>query len=345
MKQGRIRFLSVIVIMALAFLLIFGLISKLKSDAEAVSYREYKRHYVLITDSEDSDFWDKVYESAEEAGKNSDAYVERFGENLSVQYDRKTLLKMAIQAQVDGIIFSGDESQETRDLINEAVDQGIPVVTVLNDCSSSNRQCYVGTGNYTLGQEYGEQIEKLLAGVDGISVDNPAEVLVLTDKEYLEVSQNLILMGIRECLEDSTKSNEVKVETKLINNTGEFSSEEAIRDIFLDEEDLPNIIVCLSELSTKCAYQAAVDYNKVGSVKICGLYDSQSILEGVSKGIISATLTIDTDQVGTYCVQALNEYLSTGYTNGYMAVDTHLITEKEAEKILEDREAADDENE
>ncbi len=344
MKKRMIHFFSVIAMTAIAVLLISGLLIKLKSNAKTVSYREYEGHYALITDSEDGDFWDKVYESAEKEGKSSDVYVERFGENLSVQYDRKTLLKLAIQAKVDGIIVSGDESDETVELIDEAVEDGIPVVTVLNDCSGSNRQCYVGTSNYTLGQEYGEQIQSLLEDMEDVSAESPADILVLTDKEQLDVSQNLILLGIRETLENTTQSDTVKVDTQLIDNTGEFSSEEAIRDIFLDDENFPDIIVCLSELNTKCAYQAAVDYNKVGSVKILGFHDSDSVLEGVSKGIISATISLDTNQMGRDCVQALNDYISTGYTNGYQAVDTQLITDDVATKLLNSEEGTDSEN-
>lgn len=38
--------------------------------------------------------------------------------------------------------------------------------------------------------------------------------------------------------------------------------------------------------------------------------------------------------MGRLCVQALDEYVETGYTNNYMAVDTRLIRAREAERLV-----------
>ena len=126
------------------------------------TYETYDQHYVMITDGEDSDFWNKVYESALAEARQEGVYIERFGEGLAVDYSRNELLKMAIQASVDGIIVPGDEDEETIALINEAVEKKIPVVTVLQDSTGSLRNCFVGNNNYNLGQEYGRQILELL---------------------------------------------------------------------------------------------------------------------------------------------------------------------------------------
>ena len=126
-------------------------------------YETYSRHYVMITGRDESDFWDRVYESALAEGKERGVYVERFGENLAVEYDRNELLELAIQASVDGIIVPGDEDDKTVALLDEAVKNGIPVVTVLRDSTGSLRQCFVGDNSYNLGQEYGRQILELLS--------------------------------------------------------------------------------------------------------------------------------------------------------------------------------------
>lgn len=303
------------------------------------AYEIYDRHYVMITGREDSDFWDRVYESALEEGKTRGVYVERFGEDLAVEYGRNELLKLAIQASVDGIIIPGDEEEETMELLEEAVQKGIPVVNVLQDSMGSVRQCFVGNNSYNLGQVYGHQILKILgADTEGepVSVDHPAKVLVLVDESRTDSSQNLVLLGIRETLENQILNRGmVTVETRPVDNSRSFSSEESIRDIFLDPDHLPDILVCLSAVHTRCAYQAAVDHNKVGTVQIIGYYDSEAILEAVAKRILCATIALDTEQMGRLCVQALDEYVETGYTNNYMAVDTRLITAEEAERLVE----------
>ncbi|MFR8844881.1 MAG: hypothetical protein ACLVGL_07425 [Waltera sp.] len=55
-----------------------------------------------------------------------------------------------------------------------------------------------------------------------------------------------------------------------VDDTNTFSVEESIRDIFMNET-LPDIIICLNELSTTCVYQAVVDYNCVGEIAILGI--------------------------------------------------------------------------
>lgn len=340
MKKNRAGLsLILLVVILLGLFVSLQKIRELGSK-EKSAYETYGRHYVMIAGSEDDELWDKVYESALEEGKAKGVYVERFGDNLAVDYDRDQLLKMAVQASVDGIIVTGDEDEETIQLIDEAVDAGIPVVTVLQDSTGSRRQCFVGSNNYNIGQEYGQQILRLLAdpllGYEDGNTEAEKKVLVLVDESHMDSSQNLSLLGIRETLERELGENyPVTVEAAPVDNTRSFGSEESIRDIFLDTEDMPDILVCLNSVYTRCAYQAAVDYNKVGTVRILGYYDSDAILDAVAKNIIDSTITLDTAQMGRLCVQALDEYLETGYTNSYLAVDIQLITAKEAVKLLE----------
>ena len=54
------------------------------------------------------------------------------------------------------------ESDEEQELIQEASDADIPVVTVLTDDSSSARISFVGLNSYQLGNAYTEQILGLL---------------------------------------------------------------------------------------------------------------------------------------------------------------------------------------
>lgn len=342
MKKRTAWLFSVFLAAALISLLFIWLKLRETGIRDSGNYATYNRHYVMITAGEDSDFWDKVYESALAEGKERSVYVERFGENLAVNYGRNDLLKMAVQAAVDGIIVIGDEEEETVSLINEAVDAGIPVVTALRDSTGSRRQCFVGTNSYNIGQEYGAQILELLSmdQDDEESKPEEARVLALVDESRMDTSQNLILLGIRETLESMLGADyPVTVETTPVDNTRNFSSEESIRDIFLDTEELPDIMICLNEVYTRCAYQAAVDYNKVGAVQLLGYscpsgyYDSDTILNAVAKNIIYSTIGLDTDQMGRACVQALDEYVETGYTNAYTAVDTRLIQAKEAQVL------------
>ena len=82
----------------------------------------------------------------------------------------------------------------------------------------------------------------------------------------------------------------------------------------------------MDEVVTECVYQALIDYNQVGNVKVIGYYYSEMILDAIDKGIISSAIALDMDEIGRYSINALDEYLTLGHSNGYYSVDQHVIT-------------------
>ena len=297
---------------------------KIRESAELVDsleYNTYDRYYALITDERKDLFWENVYEGALERGKSSGAYVEMFGENLSVDYDKARLMEVAINAGVDGIIVEADESAHMKELIRRADEAGIPVVTALFDNPESLRQSYIGINSYNLGREYGGQICEIVQkkGKDG------CRVLVLLDSGKQNGVRNILISAMQEMIQAKGLDKEVVVETAQIESGSMFAAEEAIRDIFMQSVELPDIIVCLNEQNTTCVYQTVVDYNKVGQVEIVGYYESATILGAIEKEIIYATISIDANQMGQYCVDALDEYIQNGRVSDYYDVDSSLI--------------------
>jgi ribose transport system substrate-binding protein len=138
---------------------------------------------------------------------------------------------------------------------------------------------------------------------------------------------DVVFNQIKKTLNEKLGENSINIQPYYIANDSEFDSEEAIRDIFVDSENIPDILVCMEEVDTECACQAIVDYNKVGEVTIIGSYSSDIILESISKGLAALTITMDTNKLGKQCVQALDEYEEMGYVNNYFNVDLHIINE------------------
>jgi ribose transport system substrate-binding protein len=126
-----------------------------------------------------------------------------------------------------------------------------------------------------------------------------------------------------------------------VDDTNAFSVEESIRDIFM-EQDVPDIMICLNELTTTCVYQAVVDYNKVGDVSILGFYDSDTIVKAIDRNVIYATIAIDTQQMGSFCIDALTEYYELGYTSQYFTADIRLINKDNVSEYLEKGEDSDE---
>lgn len=289
--------------------------------SQKINFKIYEKQYAFISENREVDFWNEVYKGALNHGEEKKIYVERFGKNLFSDFSKNELMRMAIDSGVDGIILEGDNEETTKDLIKEAVSKGIPVITVLRDANNSIRQSFVGINSYNLGQEYGKQVLEL-------HQENTQRIFVLVDENSADSSQNIILSGIRDTLEKKLgKNNKSVIKAVVVNNEDTFSPEETIRDLIMDSENVPDIMICLNATYTQCAYQAVVDYNMVGKINIIGYYDSENILSAIEKRIIFSSISVDTAQMGSLCVDALEEYSQTGHVSLYLPVDTKLITE------------------
>ncbi len=313
-----------ILMVALVLYSIFFFRYKIRESAELIDsleYNTYDGYYVMITNDRKSSFWQSVYRGANETARNTGAYVELFGENLNEDYDKQDLMKIAIASKVDGIIVEADESIYMEERIREAHEAGIPVVTALFDNPESYRQSYVGVSSYNLGREYGAQVCKIAKekGAGNYSV------LVLLDEGQTGSTQNIVIGAIREAIQFENMGEMIQVETTQVDSGSVFAAEESIRDIFMESANLPDIIVCLDERNTTCVYQTVVDYNKVGQVEIVGYYESENILSAIGKDVIYSTISIDTEQMGSYCVEALNEYRQMKHVSDYFGVDITVI--------------------
>lgn len=329
--------LSALLILATAVLIIVYLKYIDRSD-EVDEIKNYSRYYAIVTANRDSSMWKSLYQGAADTGHRLDTCVEMLGSNLSQDYSAADLMRIAIASRVDGIIVEADESEEITQLINEAVESDIPVVTLYGDCPQSERCSFVGISSYDLGKEYGRQIIKL-AGEKHFT-NKQIDVAVLVNAHSNDAGQNLVYLGIQDTISKEAAGMTVDpaniaLEMRKVDDASEFSIEESVRDMFIREkESLPDIFVCLNETSTTSVYQAVVDYNKVGQVNILGYYDSEAILNAIDRGVIFSTVSVDTAQMGGYCIDALIEYSLLGYTSQYFTANVTLIDRSNVEAYL-----------
>lgn len=222
-----------------------------------------------------------------------------------------------INLKSNGILIQSSNDSNITDLINQATSSGIPVITVLEDSPLSERICFVGVNQYQLGKYYGNQILK-----SGEKTDNNInQVIVLLDVNETDKSSDIIFSGIRGSLSNS----DIVIVASAIDRQSPFSSEETIHKIIMDEDNAPDIIICLNSADTISAYQTIVDYNMVGQVQIIGYYNSDVIQSAIDKDIIDSTIVIDTKQMGEYSVDMLNDYLLTGIVSEYISIDMDIV--------------------
>lgn len=144
-------------------LLLFGMLLAIQNYLEHQISEEqeqtvyFDRHYAMLLEENEDPFWTAVYDSAEQMGKEKNACVELIGEGMPSSFGLAGKLSVVIDSQVDGIIIRPDASDEVNELIEQAKEQGIPVVSVMDDYSGKS-QAYVGVSSYDVGQAYGKLI-------------------------------------------------------------------------------------------------------------------------------------------------------------------------------------------
>lgn len=311
--------------LSIATVVTFTIMMRLSTEVDEIQDENFEQHYVFIVDDKDSTFWKSVYESANAQAMEDHIYLEDLSETLGVNYTDEDLLRVAVNSSVDGIIYGGSASDISEAFINKAAGEGIGVAILQKDMESSARQCFVGSNVYELGQIYGSQILSAL-GKENIY---DANVEILVDGDMSEGAVNILIMGIDEYVDAQVESEDdidknLNIEITRIYVQDVFSVDEKIRDIFLEREELPNIMICLSSIYTQCVYQAVVDYNKVGETSIIGYYADDSTIDAIEKQVIFSTVTVDTSEMGKGAVKALEEYHTHGYTNSFVSVGTEV---------------------
>ena len=294
-----------------------------KEDGGAIA----GRHYAFITE-DTSDLWRAVYESASVQAAAGGDVLEWVGEGDFFEYTTRDRMQIATASGVDGIILYKKDLSDMTDLIEEAEEAGIPVVTVLSDNSDSSRISYVGISSYEAGELLGREAAKAFSSGEN-------SVMVLMDAGSGEGTSSLVFSTMlsaaeREKAPDATFT----FRAVRVNTASGFEAEEDIRDIFVGGDPLPDILICLDQVSTECVSQALVDYNQVGNVEVIGYYGSETVLRAVEKGVVRATLGIDTERIGISCIEALDEYYTLGIANNYYSVPVIMIDGDNADAFL-----------
>lgn len=294
------------------------------SEVQEEVIEQYPRLYAYIADDPDSNLSKNIYKEIAEYARNNGCYVEMTGQNLSTSYSKADRINIAISSKVDGIILEGDRSEETLDLVDKATEQGIPVVTVLSDCESSDktrkvtRKCFIDLNNYRLGSEYGNLLAEIASESDNVS--EHLNVLILHDADEGNAEEI-----IHSRISEASKGREIELTESGVDISTPFSSQESILNILDDLDKIPDVIVCLNDITSESAVQCIVEKNLVGKTKILAYYDSETVLKAIEKGSVYATFALEKKKVAEQCVSALNEYIDNGIVSEYLNSNYILI--------------------
>ncbi len=121
------------------------------------------------------------------------------------------ILESLIEKRVDGIAVSVNDADALRDVIDKAVNAGIPVVTFDSDAPKSKRISFYGTNNYGSGKIMGELLVKYMgkAGKVALVTGTPGapnlEERINGFKESIKDFPEIRIVDIQACYDDINK--------------------------------------------------------------------------------------------------------------------------------------------
>lgn len=226
----------------------------------------------------------------EMAGKELGVRTEYIG---PAEYDMNGMIaafESAILKKPNGIVVVGFEDT-LQPVIKKAIAAGIPVVTVDSDLPDSGRIAFVGTDNYNAGKLGGDKLAELI-GQSG-------KVAIMT--KMGQVNLNDRVMGYWDAL---AMYPDIEIVQIVDTQSDPIVAAQAAADLLEKHPDLAGI-ACVEASGGSGSAIAVTEAGLAGKVKIIAMDRGSEVLEGISKGVISATVAQQTALMPYYAVQIL----------------------------------------
>jgi ribose transport system substrate-binding protein len=311
-RKHRFKLLERMLTIALIFLVCYAsYITYIIRPAEEVFIIDNgvaKSFIVLITDDVSSYSYDKFIYGVSKGAKELDVVLETKAiDDITNEKEIEDAFNIYKYSNVDGIMIKLSNNELAKGFITSAIKEGIKVVTIGNDSSSSGRNAYIGTNKYNLGVTTGSSIIK--------SAGEKQNVLVLLGSEYSNQtgsSNNNYINGILSITNQSKNIN-VDYEYTSNQNRAEIVVRNSLRD-----KDIDYIIVT-DEIDSIRVTKTLIDINKINSVAVISSGDHPDILDYVKKGTVELSIVQNYELMGEKSLKILylicNDRALTSYTS------------------------------
>lgn len=258
-----------------------------KMDKESI-----KPKIILISHIKTNPYWLSIKEGAERAARERGAVVEFLGPTTASTEEGLKLFDMATSAKVSGIITYVQEEGKYKKKINDAIEKGIPVVTIDSDEEDSNRLTYVGTDNILAGQVAGKEMVKEIGNEGNVAIVMGGKN-VKNQKERVEGFSSYIASNSNLKVVDVDSSDAMLLEAEIITRK------------ILNRNNKIDALFCVSAFDGIGAAKAIKDLNYTNKVKIICFDDLDDTLRNIRNGLVSATIVQRSDEMGYRAVNRI----------------------------------------
>ncbi|WP_284638437.1 substrate-binding domain-containing protein [Paenibacillus silviterrae] len=254
------------------------------------------KRIMLISQELDNPFWRTVEQGAREASAAHAYELDYAGPFRINPLEQRKLLEKAIAAKVDALLVQGLGDPAYRELIDQAVAQGIPVITVDTDERDSKRLAYVGS-NHT---EAGERMGRLVAEASG----GRGRIGVLVG-ELQASNQRERLDGFRSVIGRYPELSIVEVRSSHISR---LQASRQAEELLLKHPGV-GYMIGFSTLDA-VGILDAVKRVQANGMTIFGFDDLRETMEGIQACTISATLVQQPREMGQTAVSLLHDFFA-----------------------------------
>ena len=239
------------------------------------SFHQENERYVFVSSNIALPYWQEAQLGFKDAARTLGVKQDFVGPDTYDPAAELDAFQKAVAQHPAGILIAPARPETFNAAIDDAVNQGIPVITVDTDAPSSHRVLFIGTDNRRAGNESGSHMAALLNG--------QGTVVVVAIPGQL--NQDERIAGAKEAL---TSTGRMKLRPVLDDKGDPRSANDQISSLMAQKEKIDGIL-CLEASGGPGAAEALHRLNLEGQIRIVAFDKNPETLDWISNGVISGT--------------------------------------------------------
>jgi ribose transport system substrate-binding protein len=287
--------------------------------------KDYIYHFALIVPETDSHYWQSFQEGALSFARQNKIALEIHRPSFTNIKEQERLLEFVVLSKVDGVITSVPSNEHFPELINQATNWGIPVVTLDSFIDKLPRSIfYVGIDAFRLGDMAGTAINTARNG--------RGKVAVIIDPLRSEFFYTQFLKGLKSSLKGHPA---IDIQMILRSENGSISAEEHTYNIMMKHPEIDTIF-CINAKDTIGVTRVVIDLNRVNSTTIIGSGLNPDISRYIDRGVIYGTICTNPFYLGVRSVAVLQAAKEGWFNHNLNETEVSFVTQTNLQQYQRD---------
>jgi ribose transport system substrate-binding protein len=266
-------------------------------------------------------FWISIQKGAQAAGKDLNVNIEWNGPSTETDYSRQIeILDSMIAKHVDGIAIAASDRKMLTIGLDRAAAAGIPLTVFDSGVDSTNYTSFVATNNAEAGRMAARTLAELLGGKGKIAM-------------VMHVPGSTSTMDREKGFEDVIASDykNIQIVARQFGMSDRAKARAVAENFLTAHPDLDGMFAS-AEPSSVGAALAVKARNAASRVKLVAFDASESLVDALKDGTISALIVQDPFKIGYEAVRTIVDKLNGKTPPRQIDLDAHVVRKDDLEK-------------